>query len=160
MSTLSTIEIQQYSRHLLLPEIGLNGQEKLKESSVLVVGAGGLGSPLALYLAAAGVGTIGLVDYDTVDITNLHRQVLYGTSSVGKSKLKEAEQRLQDLNPYVTIQLHEELLTSENALDIFQQYDVVADGTDNFPTRYLTNDACVLLGIPNVYGSILDSMDK
>ena len=152
--TLSQAEVHRYSRHLLLPEIGIEGQEKLKSSRVLLIGAGGLGSPLALYLAGAGVGTIGLVDYDTVDVSNLHRQVLYGENSVGKSKLNEAAERLRDLNSHVNIELHEVQLTSSNALEIFQHYDIVADGTDNFPTRYLTNDACVLLGIPNVHGSI------
>jgi sulfur-carrier protein adenylyltransferase/sulfurtransferase len=147
-------ELLRYSRHLILPEVRLDGQRKLKASSVLIVGTGGLGSPLALYLAAAGVGRIGLVDFDRVDASNLQRQILYGTASVGRSKLEAAKERLADLNPGVRVELHEGRLTSANALEIIKDYDVVADGTDNFPTRYLVNDACVLLGKPNVYGSI------
>lgn len=151
---LSTDELRRYNRHLTLPEFGRAGQEKLKNASVLLVGAGGLGSPAAMYLAAAGVGHIGLVDFDTVEASNLQRQILYGTSDIGRSKLEAAEERLSDLNPHVNITRHEVRLSSENALDIVGQYDVVADGTDNFPTRYLVNDACVLTGTPNVYASI------
>ena len=151
---LSHEEIRRYSRHLIMPEVGMDGQRKLKEASVLCVGAGGLGSPLALYLAAAGVGHIGLVEFDVVDESNLQRQIIHGTSTLGKSKLESAKARLHDLNPLIEITGYEEPLTSANALDIIPHYDIVADGTDNFQTRYLTNDACVLLGKPNVYGSI------
>jgi len=151
---LTPSERARYARHLILPEVGEAGQEKLKAGSVLVVGAGGLGSPVGLYLAAAGVGRIGLVDFDDVNASNLHRQVLYGTSDVGKPKLDAAKARLQDLNPDIAIETHGAALTSDNALDIVAKYDVVVDGTDNFATRYLVNDACVLLGKPNVYGSI------
>jgi len=151
---LSREEILRYSRHLLLPEVTLEGQRRLKGSSVLVVGAGGLGSPLALYLAAAGVGRIGLVDFDRVDLTNLQRQVLYSSDDVGRPKLEAARARLAALNPEIEIVAHEERLTSENALGLVGRYDLVADGTDNFPTRYLVNDACVLTGRPNVYASI------
>ena len=147
-------EIARYSRHLTLPEVGVAGQERLKAASVLLVGAGGLGSPAALYLAAAGVGRIGLVEFDSVDASNLQRQVLYGTRDVGRPKLSAAEERLRDLNPRVTLETHNTRLTSENALSILEPYDVIVDGTDNFPSRYLVNDACVLLGKPNVYGSI------
>ena len=147
-------ELLRYSRHLILPEVGLIGQRRLKASSVLLVGAGGLGSPLALYLAAAGVGRIGIVDFDVVDASNLQRQVLHGTSALGIPKLESARARLHDLNPHVRLDTYPTHLTSTNALDILREYDVVADGTDNFPTRYLVNDACVLLGKPNVYGSI------
>ncbi|MEZ4702273.1 MAG: molybdopterin-synthase adenylyltransferase MoeB [Rhodothermales bacterium] len=147
-------ERERYSRHLILPDVGEAGQEKLKAASVLLVGAGGLGAPLALYLAAAGVGRIGLVDFDTVDATNLQRQVLYGQQDVGRRKLDAAAERLADLNPHIRIERHPVHLTSENALDLIRRYDVVADGTDNFPTRYLVNDACVLTGTPNAYGSI------
>ena len=152
--TLSRDEIQRYARHLILPEVGLEGQKKLKAASVLLVGAGGLGSPLALYLAAAGVGRIGIVDFDVVDETNLQRQVLHGTSDVGRKKLESARDTIREINPHVQVDLHDVRLDSSNALDILRGYDVVADGTDNFPTRYLVNDACVLLGIPNVYASI------
>jgi molybdopterin/thiamine biosynthesis adenylyltransferase/rhodanese-related sulfurtransferase len=151
---LTTSERARYSRHLILPEIGEAGQEKLKAASVLIVGAGGLGSPVSLYLAAAGVGRIGLVDFDDVDASNLHRQVLYGTSDVGRPKLEAARARLQDLNPEIAIDTYGAALTSENALGIIAGYDIVVDGTDNFATRYLVNDACVLLGKPNIYGSI------
>ena len=151
---LSHAEVLRYSRHLLLPEVGVEGQRRLKAARVLTIGAGGLGSPLSLYLAAAGVGTIGVVDFDVVDLTNLQRQIVHGTSTLGHSKLASAKARLTDLNPNVTVVGHEERLSSENALDIIRQYDIVVDGTDNFPTRYLVNDACVLLGKPNVYGSI------
>jgi adenylyltransferase/sulfurtransferase len=147
-------EILRYSRHLIIPNVGLEGQRRLKHSRVLLVGAGGLGSPLALYLAAAGVGTLGLVDFDTVDLTNLQRQVLHGTKDVGRPKLESAQDRIRDVNPHVQVEPHATRLTSANALDIIREYDLVIDGTDNFPTRYLTNDACVLLGKPNVYGSI------
>ena len=151
---LSHAEMLRYSRHLLLPEVGVSGQRKLKAARVLTVGAGGLGSPLSLYLAAAGVGTIGIVDFDLVDLTNLQRQIVHGTSTLGRSKLDSAEERLTDLNPNVKIERHETRLTSQNAMEILREYDIVVDGTDNFPTRYLVNDACVLLGKPNVYGSI------
>ena len=152
--SLSSAEIRRYSRHLTLPEFGMEGQRKLKASSVLLVGAGGLGSPLALYLAAAGVGRIGIIDFDVVDETNLQRQVLHGTSDVGRKKLDSARDRIEDMNPFVDVVTHDATLTSDNALEILADYDVVADGTDNFPTRYLVNDACVMLGIPNVYASI------
>ena len=151
---LSHEEILRYSRHLILPDVGLEGQRKLKAARVLLIGAGGLGSPAALYLAAAGVGTIGLVDFDVVDSTNLQRQIVHGTSTVGVSKLESARRRIRDLNPNVQVEGFETRLTSENALDIIKDFDIVADGTDNFATRYLVNDACVLLGKPNVYGSI------
>ncbi|HMA22801.1 MAG TPA: molybdopterin-synthase adenylyltransferase MoeB [Gemmatimonadaceae bacterium] len=152
---LTTDEIQRYARHLILPDVGLEGQRRLKAARVLIVGAGGLGSPVALYLAAAGVGTIGVVDFDVVDVSNLQRQILHGTKDVGRSKLESARARLGDVNPHVRVETHETRLTSANALDIIGGYDIVVDGTDNFATRYLTNDACVLLGKPNVYGSIL-----
>ena len=151
---LSPAETLRYSRHLILPDIGLAGQERLKAGRVLLVGAGGLGSPAALYLAAAGVGTIGLVDWDVVDVTNLQRQIMHGTSGIGVSKLDSARARLLDLNPHVRVETFATRLTSDNALDILRGFDVVVDGSDNFPTRYLVNDACVLLGKPNVYGSI------
>src|SRR5688572_14058725 len=146
--------MSRYARQIKLPEIGAAGQDKLRASSVLIIGAGGLGSPSALYLAAAGIGRIGLVDFDRVDVTNLHRQILYGTSDVGVPKLEAAAVRLRDLNPDVRVETHDARLTSENALELIAQYDIVVDGTDNFATRYLVNDACVLLGKPNVYGSI------
>ena len=152
--TLTPNELRRYQRHLTLPEVGVDGQKKLKAASVLLVGAGGLGSPLALYLAAAGVGRLGLVDFDVVDETNLQRQVLYGTKDIGRSKLASARDRLLDLNPYVQLDLHEIRLTSDNALALIADYDLVADGTDNFPTRYLVNDASVLTGTPNIYASI------
>ncbi len=151
---LSNEEIGRYSRHLIMPEVALEGQKKLKQAKVLTIGTGGLGSPLALYLAAAGVGTIGIVDFDVVDESNLQRQILHGTSDVGRPKVDSAHDKLKDINPNVNVVVHEEALTSENALDILKDYDVIVDGTDNFPTRYLVNDACVLLGKPNVYGSI------
>ena len=151
---LSNDEIQRYSRHLILPEVGMEGQLKLKNAKVLLVGAGGLGAPLGLYLAAAGVGKIGIVDFDVVDFSNLQRQVIHGTKDVGRKKLDSAADRMLDINPHIEIVKHEVALTSENALDIFKDYDMVADGTDNFPTRYLVNDACVLLKKPNLYGSI------
>ncbi|HUL43053.1 MAG TPA: molybdopterin-synthase adenylyltransferase MoeB [Bacteroidota bacterium] len=151
---LSREEMLRYSRHLIMPEVGLEGQKKLKAARVLLIGAGGLGSPLGLYLAAAGVGTIGIVDFDKVDLTNLHRQLLHGTTDVGRSKLDSARDRLADVNPHVNVETYEMRLTSENALDLLERFDVIIDGTDNFPTRYLVNDACVLLGKPNVYGSI------
>src|SRR5213594_1643454 len=152
--TLSNEEILRYSRHLIMPEVGIEGQQKLKAARVLCIGAGGLGSPLALYLAAAGVGTLGIVDFDVVDYTNLQRQVIHGTKDVGRKKLDSAADSMQDINPFVRIDKHEVAITSENAFDIMRDYDIVVDGTDNFPTRYLVNDACVLLGKPNVYGSI------
>jgi adenylyltransferase/sulfurtransferase len=151
---LSHEEVQRYSRHLIMPEVGAEGQKKLKASSVLLIGAGGLGSPLGMYLAAAGIGRIGMVDYDVVDYTNLQRQIIHGTKDVGRPKLESARDRILDINPHVQLDLYEVPLTSDNALEIFAPYDIVIDGTDNFPTRYLTNDACVLLGKPNVYGSI------
>ena len=147
-------EIARYSRHLIIPEVGMAGQERLKAARVLLVGTGGLGSPLALYLAAAGVGTIGIVDNDVVDASNLQRQVIHRTSNIGKHKLDSAEEAINEINPAVEVIKHATFLTSENALEIIEPYDLVIDGTDNFPTRYLVNDACVLLGKPNVYGSI------
>jgi len=147
-------EILRYSRHLIMPEVGMEGQVKLKSASVLLVGTGGLGAPLAMYLTAAGIGRIGLVDFDVVDHTNLHRQVIHGTSDVGRPKIDSAIDTMREINPNVQLDRHDVALTSENALDILAQYDLVVDGTDNFPTRYLVNDACVLLGKPNVYGSI------
>jgi sulfur-carrier protein adenylyltransferase/sulfurtransferase len=147
-------EILRYSRHLIMPEVGMEGQKKLKAARVLTIGAGGLGSPLALYLAAAGVGRLGIVDFDVVDFTNLQRQIIHSTENVGRSKLESARERIAQINPYVQVEGYETALTSENALEILEPYDVVVDGTDNFPTRYLVNDACVLLGKPNVYGSI------
>ena len=147
-------ELLRYSRHLALPEVGLDGQARLKGASVLIVGAGGLGSPAALYLAAAGIGRLGLVDFDRVDASNLQRQVLYGSASVGRPKLEAARERLADLNPGVRIETHDQRLTSANAMEILAGYDVVLDGADNFATRYLVNDACALLGKPNVHGSI------
>ena len=151
---LSRSEVLRYSRHLIMPEVTLEGQKRLKQARVLCIGAGGLGSPLTLYLAAAGVGTIGVVDYDTVDLTNLQRQILFSTADVGRSKLEAAKERLTQLNPEIEIVTHAMQLSSWNALDLFRDYDIIADGTDNFPTRYLVNDACVLLGKPNVYASI------
>jgi molybdopterin/thiamine biosynthesis adenylyltransferase/rhodanese-related sulfurtransferase/molybdopterin converting factor small subunit len=152
--TLSKEEILRYSRHLIMPEVGMEGQLKLKSAKVALIGTGGLGAPLGMYLAAAGVGRIGLVDFDVVDFTNLQRQVIHGTKDVGRKKLDSAADTMLDINPYVEIDRHEVALTSENALDILKDYDIVVDGTDNFPTRYLVNDACVLLKKPNVYGSI------
>ena len=151
---LTTDELSRYSRHLILPEVGVEGQRKLKGARVLAVGTGGLGSPLALYLAAAGVGTLGLVDFDVVDASNLQRQIIHSTADIGRKKLDSAEEKLKALNPNLNVVKHDTLLSSANALDILKDYDVVADGTDNFPTRYLVNDACVLLGKPNAYGSI------
>jgi sulfur-carrier protein adenylyltransferase/sulfurtransferase len=147
-------ELARYSRHLILPDVGVDGQERLKAARVLLVGAGGLGSPVALYLGAAGVGTLGIVDFDRVDVTNLQRQILHGTTDVGRPKLDSAADRIHDVNPHVTVEKFETRLTSENALAIIRDFDIVVDGTDNFATRYLVNDACVLLGKPNVYGSI------
>jgi adenylyltransferase/sulfurtransferase len=152
--SLSTDELVRYARHLSLPEVGVEGQRRLKAARVLLIGAGGLGSPAALYLAAAGVGTLGIVDFDVVDATNLQRQVLHGTAAIGRSKLESAEARLGDLNPFVRVERHEARLSSANALQILRGYDVVVDGSDNFPTRYLVNDACVLLGKPNVHGAV------
>ncbi len=154
LPSLSNEEIRRYSRHLILPEFGMEGQRKLKQGSVLLIGTGGLGSPLALYLAAAGVGHIGLVDFDIVDESNLQRQIIHGTSTLGVRKTESAKMRLRDLNPHIDIATYETQITSENAFDLMRPYDVIVDGTDNFPTRYLTNDACVMLGKPNVYGSI------
>ena len=152
--SLSHEEIKRYSRHLIMPEVGMTGQKRLKAASVLLIGAGGLGSPLAMYLAAAGVGRLGLVDYDTVDYSNLQRQIIHGTKDVGRLKLESAKERILDINPHVQVDTYAVPLTSANALELFAPYDIIIDGTDNFPTRYLTNDACVLLGKPNVYGSI------
>ncbi len=152
--SLTNDDIQRYSRHLILPEVGMEGQKKLKNAKVLLVGAGGLGAPLGLYLAAAGVGRIGLVDFDVVDVTNLQRQVIHTTADIGRKKLDSAAEKMTAINPSLRVDKHEVALTSENALDIIKDYDYVVDGTDNFPTRYLTNDACVLLKKPNVYGSI------
>jgi adenylyltransferase/sulfurtransferase len=152
--SLSPQEVARYSRHLIMPEVALEGQKRLKAARILLIGAGGLGSPLGLYLAAAGVGRIGLVDFDVVDFSNLQRQVLHGTPDVGRPKLQSAKERLQAINPEVKLDLYETPLTSANALSILEPYDIVIDGTDNFPTRYLVNDACVLLRKPNVYGSI------
>src|ERR1700761_3934772 len=151
---LNNDEIARYSRHLILPEVGMEGQRKLKGARVLCVGTGGLGSPLAFYLAAAGIGTLGLVDFDVVDASNLQRQIIHSTKDIGRKKLDSAAEKLLALNPALNIVKHETMLTSANALEILKDYDVVADGTDNFPTRYLVNDACVLLGKPNAYGSI------
>jgi adenylyltransferase/sulfurtransferase len=151
---LSRDEISRYARHLIIPDVGVEGQQKLKAARVLLVGAGGLGSPLALYLAAAGVGHLGLVDFDVVDVTNLQRQVLHGTKDIGRRKIDSARERIADINPFVELTTYDAALTSKNALEIIAQYDLVVDGTDNFPTRYLVNDACVLLGKPNVYGSV------
>jgi sulfur-carrier protein adenylyltransferase/sulfurtransferase len=154
LPTLSNDEVKRYSRHLIMPEVGVEGQRKLKAAKVLCIGAGGLGSPVAMYLTAAGVGTIGLVDFDVVDYSNLQRQILHSTPDVGKPKLQSAKEKLQALNPEVDIRTHDVALSSQNALQLFEPYDVIVDGTDNFPTRYLVNDACVLLGKPNAYGSI------
>ncbi len=151
---LTTDDLSRYSRHLILPEVGMEGQRRLKAARVLCVGAGGLGSPLALYLAATGIGTLGLVDFDVVDASNLQRQIIHSTKDIGRKKLDSAEEKLLALNPALNVVKHETMLTSANALSILKDYDIVADGTDNFPTRYLVNDACVLLGKPNVYGSI------
>ena len=152
--TLSKDEILRYSRHLIMPEVGMEGQQKLKAARVLCIGTGGLGSPLALYLAAAGVGTLGLVDFDVVDYTNLQRQIIHSTADVGRKKLDSAAEKLTAINPFLNIQKFDVRLSSENALELFRDFDIIADGTDNFPTRYLVNDACVLTGKPNVYGSI------
>ena len=154
LPTLSQEEIKRYSRHLIMPEVGIDGQRKLKAGSVLCIGAGGLGSPAAMYLAAAGIGRIGIVDFDVVDFSNLQRQLLHGTKDVGRSKNESAKSRLLDLNPHIQVDTYETALSSQNALDLFKDYDVILDGTDNFPTRYLVNDACVLTGKPNAYGSI------
>jgi adenylyltransferase/sulfurtransferase len=154
MPALSREEVRRYSRHLIMPEIGMEGQRRLKAASVLVVGTGGLGSPAGMYLAAAGVGHLGLVDYDAVDESNLQRQIMHGTKDIGRPKLGSAKARLTDLNPHLQIDTYDEPLTSHNALDILAPYDVIVDATDNFPTRYLINDACVLLGKPDIYGSI------
>ena len=151
---LTTDDLARYSRHLILPEVGMEGQQKLKAAKVLCVGTGGLGSPLALYLAAAGIGTLGLVDFDVVDASNLQRQIIHSTKDIGRKKLDSAAEKLSALNPALKIVKHDTMLSSANALEILKDYDIVADGTDNFPTRYLVNDACVLLGKPNVYGSI------
>src|SRR5947209_11047072 len=153
-ATLSKDEILRYSRHLIIPEVGVEGQQKLKAAKVLLIGAGGLGAPLGLYLAAAGVGKLGLVDFDVVDFTNLQRQVIHSTQDVGRKKIDSAAEKMMGINPHLKIAKHEVALSSENALEILKDYDYVVDGTDNFPTRYLVNDACVLLGKPNVYGSI------
>lgn len=154
LPSLSNEEIARYSRHLIMPEVGLEGQKRLKAASVLMIGTGGLGAPLGMYLAAAGVGRLGIVDFDVVDSSNLQRQIIHGTKDVGRRKVDSARDRLSDINPHVEIETHEARLTSDNALRLFKNYDIVVDGTDNFPTRYLVNDACVLTGKPNVYGSI------
>ena len=153
-TSLSNEEILRYSRHLIMPEVGMEGQLKLKNAKVLLIGTGGLGAPLGLYLAAAGVGRLGLVDFDVVDFTNLQRQVTFGSDDVGKPKAEAARARLSNLNPDIQIETFETKLTSDNALELFKDFDIIVDGTDNFPTRYLVNDACILLGKPNVYGSI------
>jgi len=153
-ATLSNDEILRYSRHLIMPEVGMEGQLKLKAARVLCIGAGGLGSPLALYLGAAGVGTLGLVDFDVVDYTNLQRQIIHTTADVGRKKLDSAADKLKAINPFINLRTFETRLSSDNALELFREFDIIADGTDNFPTRYLVNDACVLTGKPNVYGSI------
>ena len=154
MVDLTHEEILRYSRHLLIPEVGLEGQKKLSASSVLIIGTGGLGSPVALYLAAAGVGRIGLVDYDVVDATNLQRQIIHGMDTVGDLKVESARDRMLDINPEIQVDLYNEPFTSDNAMEIAKDYDILIDGTDNFPTRYLTNDVSVFLGKPNIYGSI------
>jgi len=154
LPSLSHKELKRYSRHLLIPEVGLEGQQKLKAASVLIVGTGGLGSPISLYLAAAGVGRIGLIDYDRVDYSNLQRQVIHATSMVDKLKVNSARERLLDLNPEIQVEIFDQILTSENARQIVKEYDIILDGTDNFPTRYLLNDLCVLTGKPYIYGSI------
>ncbi|OLE51673.1 MAG: molybdenum cofactor biosynthesis protein MoeB [Acidobacteria bacterium 13_1_20CM_3_53_8] len=154
LPTLSHEEIARYSRHLIMPEVGMEGQRKLKAASVLMIGTGGLGAPLGMYLAAAGVGRLGVVDFDVVDESNLQRQIVHGTKDVGRLKIESARDRLSDINPHIKIETHNTRLTSENALELFHDYDIIVDGTDNFPTRYLVNDACVLTGKPNVYGSI------
>src|SRR5471030_2005513 len=154
LPTLSNDEVLRYSRHLIMPEVGMAGQLKIKAAKVLCIGAGGLGSPLALYLGAAGVGTLGIVDFDVVDYTNLQRQIIHSTADVGRKKLDSAAQKLAAMNPFVNVKKFESRLTSANALELFRGFDIIADGTDNFPTRYLVNDACVLTGKPNVYGSI------
>ncbi|MFT5194048.1 MAG: molybdopterin/thiamine biosynthesis adenylyltransferase/rhodanese-related sulfurtransferase [Cellvibrionaceae bacterium] len=154
MAKLTHLEINRFSRHLILPDVGITGQQKLKDSAVLCIGAGGLGSPVLMYLAAAGIGRIGIVDYDVVDVTNLQRQIIHGTKDVGRPKIDSAADRLADINPHLIIDKYEVPFTSANALEIIESYDLVVDGTDNFPTRYLVNDACVITGKPNVYGSI------
>src|SRR4030088_1120229 len=154
LPTLNNDEVLRYSRHLIMPEVGMNGQQKLKAAKVLCIGAGGLGSPLALYLTAAGVGTLGLVDFDVVDYTNLQRQIIHTTADVGRKKLDSAADKLKAINPFLNLRTFDTKLTSANALELFREFDIVADGTDNFPTRYLVNDACVLTGKPNAYGSI------
>ena len=153
-ATLSNEEVLRYSRHLIMPEVGMEGQLKLKAAKVLCIGAGGLGSPLAMYLAAAGVGTLGIVDFDVVDFTNLQRQIIHSTADVGRKKLDSAEESIKGINPFVEVRKFETRLSSDNALELFRDFDIIVDGTDNFPTRYLVNDACVLTGKPNVYGSI------
>jgi len=153
-AVLTNDEILRYSRHLIMPEVGMEGQQKLKAAKVLCIGAGGLGSPLSLYLTAAGVGTLGIVDFDVVDYTNLQRQIIHTTNDVGRKKLDSAADKLKAINPFINLRTFETKLTSANALDLFREFDIIADGTDNFPTRYLVNDACVLTGKPNVYGSI------
>ena len=151
---LSNEEILRYSRHLIMPEVGMQGQRRLKAASVLMIGTGGLGAPVGMYLAAAGVGRIGIVDFDVVEESNLQRQIIHGTKDLGRRKIESARDRLRDINPHIEIETHETRLTSHNAMRLFRNYDIIVDGTDNFPTRYLVNDACVLSGKPNVYGSI------
>ena len=155
MDKLTIQELGRYARHIVLPEVGIKGQEKIKQARVLIVGAGGLGSPAALYLAAAGIGTIGIVDFDKVDENNLQRQIIHNTKNIGTKKAESAKQSIINLNPNVNVEIYNEKLNSKNAIEIIKNYDVVVDGSDNFPTRYLVNDACVLLKKPNVYGSIL-----
>ncbi|HEY8184679.1 MAG TPA: molybdopterin-synthase adenylyltransferase MoeB [Pyrinomonadaceae bacterium] len=154
LPSLSNEEIARYSRHLIMPEVGMEGQRRLKAASVLMIGTGGLGAPVGMYLAAAGVGRMGIVDFDVVEASNLQRQIIHGTADIGRPKIESARDRLRDINPHIEIETHETRLASQNALSLFANYDVVVDGTDNFPTRYLVNDACVLTGKPNVYGSI------
>ena len=154
LPSLSNEEIARYSRHLIMPEVGVEGQKRLKAASVLMIGTGGLGAPLGMYLAAAGVGRLGIVDFDVVEFSNLQRQIIHGTKDIGRPKIESARDRLSDINPHIEIETHETRLTSDNALRLFEHYDIIVDGTDNFPTRYLVNDACVLSGKPNVYGSI------
>jgi len=154
LPSLSNEEIARYSRHLIMPEVGLDGQKRLKAASVLMIGTGGLGAPLGMYLAAAGVGRLGIVDFDVVESSNLQRQIIHGTKDIGRPKIESARDRLSDINPHIKIETHDAQLTSDNAMRLFQHYDIIVDGTDNFPTRYLVNDACVLSGKPNVYGSI------
>src|SRR5476651_2256578 len=152
--SLNASQVERYARHLIMPEVAMEGQLKLKAAKVLCIGAGGLGSPLALYLGAAGVGTLGIVDFDVVDYTNLQRQIIHSTADVGRKKLDSAADKLKAINPFINIRKFDTRLSSDNAIELFKEFDIIADGTDNFPTRYLVNDACVITGKPNVYGSI------